>query len=85
MLHATRHALQIITCRREVKRRHDEAYEYEEPRTAKRAAAAAGAGARPRFGIRPPAVAAAMAAANPVSESEVGLRWAAGQAGCVGA
>ncbi|PRW20506.1 structural maintenance of chromosomes 6B isoform A [Chlorella sorokiniana] len=56
--------------RREVKRRHDEEFEYEETRTAKRGAAAGAAGARSRFGIRPPAAAAALAAACPVSESE---------------
>lgn len=59
--------------RREVKRRHDADYEYEEHPGAKRGPAAAGAaGHRSRFGIRPPAAAAALAAACPVSESEVG-------------
>lgn len=68
----------FLSRRREVKRRHDADYENEEHPGAKRGPAAAGAASgRSRFGIRPPAAAAALAAACPVSESEVG-----GCAGC---
>lgn len=58
----------LPTRRRESKRRHDEDFQYEDPRAAKRAAAAAPAPGR--FGIRAPTAAAAAAAANPASESQ---------------
>lgn len=61
-------------CRREGKRRVDEEYEYEDPRSAKRAAAGAAAGPQhARFGIRAPGATAALAAANLSSDSQVGL------------